>query len=78
MSDKTKNIIERAVKTFCEAFISTLVVGLGTFNYSDMSDKKKIITILLLPSLATAISAAWNYIQTKFPKEEPELIDEDF
>lgn len=78
MKDSTKNIIERAVKTFLEAFISTIVVGLGTFNYSDMSDKKKILTVILLPALATAISAAWNYLQTKFPKEEPELIDEDF
>lgn len=76
MSENTKNIIERAIKTFCEAFISTLVVGLGTFNYSDMSDKKKVLTILLLPSLATAISAAWNYIQSKTSKSEEELYDD--
>lgn len=69
MSDNIKNIIERAVKTFVEAFISTLLVGLTTFDYNTMPDKKKIITILLLPAIATALSAMWNFIQSKAPKD---------
>ena len=79
MSDNIKNILERAVKTFVEAFISTLLVGLTTFDYNTMPDKKKIITILLLPAIATALSAMWNFIQSKAPKdnEDSECIEEE-
>lgn len=78
MSDKTKNIIERAVKTFFEAFISTLIVGFSAFDYTELSDKKKVFTVILLPAIAAALSAAWNYIQSKHPPDEPELYDEEF
>ena len=54
-----KNIVERAVKTFIEAFIGSLVVLIPTADFSSSVALKS----LLVSAIATGISAVLNLVQ---------------
>ena len=60
-----RNIIERAIKTFFEAFIGALVI---TLPNADLTDKSVLYSIII-GAVATGISAllnfALNYIDKK-------------
>jgi hypothetical protein len=51
------DIVKRALKTFIQAFLATLAVGVATVN--DFESAKA----LLVGALAAAISAAWNTLK---------------
>lgn len=53
----SNDIVQRALKTFVQAFLATLAVGVATV--SDFESAKA----LLVGALAAAISAAWNTIK---------------
>lgn len=68
MSEKTKDILERAIKTFIEAFVSALVANLALFTEAlgDAAALKSLAISVGVGALATGISAAWNAIQHYF------------
>lgn len=51
-----KDIFERAVKTFIQAFLASVAVGVT--SVSDVSTAKA----LLIASVAAGISATWNFV----------------
>ena len=63
-----RNILERAFKTFIEAFIATLAI---TLPNADLTDRA-VLNSILIGSVATGISAvlnlALNYIDKKKAK----------
>ena len=68
MSDKTKDIIERAAKTFVEAFVSSIIANLSLFadSLGDMATLKGVAISVGIGALAAGISAAWNATQHYF------------
>lgn len=67
-----KNVAERAVKTFVEAFFSTLVpeiVVIGTGGLTDITTIWKTLTPFIIAALATAISATWNGLSNYLKKD---------
>ena len=69
-----KNILERAVKTFVEAFISTILTEvcavLSSSNFNDVGLSWKLFMPVIVSALAAALSAAWNYILEKTKENE--------
>lgn len=63
MKEETKRILadvaERAVKTFLQAFLSSISVDL-LLGATDFDAFKKIGLSMLVAALAAGISAAWN------------------
>lgn len=53
----SNDVVQRALKTFIQAFLATLAVGVATVT--DFESGKA----LLVGALAAAISAAWNTIK---------------
>jgi hypothetical protein len=53
----TNDVVVRAFKTFVQAFLATLAVGVATV--SDFESAKA----LLVGALAAAISAVWNSLK---------------
>lgn len=53
-----KDIIERAVKTFIQAFLSSLVVFLNSYTTFD----KTLVKSALIGAIASGLSALMNYI----------------
>lgn len=64
MSEKTKNILERAGKTFVEAFVSSIIANLALFNdaLGDAAALKSVAISVGVGAVAAGISAAWNAI----------------
>lgn len=60
MSAKTKNIIERAVKTFLETAISYLIAHLSGVDFFGSDEGKTVWVGLALSAGAAGLSAAWN------------------
>ncbi len=52
-----RNIIERALKTFFEAFISSLVITLPNADLTDTA----VLTSIIIGAIATGISALLNF-----------------
>lgn len=68
MSKKTKDILERAAKTFVEAFVSAIIANLALFTDSlgDYGKLKAVAISVGVGAIASGISAAWNAIQQYF------------
>lgn len=60
MSEKTKNVIERSVKTFIETAISYLIAHLSGADFFGSDEGKAIWVGLALSAGAAGLSAAWN------------------
>lgn len=71
MSKKTKDILERAGKTFIEAFTSSIVANLTLFTdaLGDNGKLKAVAISVGVGAVAAGISAAWNAIQHYFKTE---------
>lgn len=65
MNEKTKDIIERAIKTFLQGFLGALAVMLPEADISDVA----VLKSALIGALAGGISAIMNlilqYLETK-------------
>ena len=63
MKEETKRIItdvaERAIKTFLQAFVSSISVDL-LIGVTDFDTFRKVGISMLVAALAAGISAAWN------------------
>lgn len=77
MVDK-KDILERAGKTFVQAFISTILTEvcalLSSPSFDALNFSWKIFMPVLVSAIAAALSAAWNYILQKTESENFEDI----
>ena len=81
--EKVKNITERVVKTFIQAFVSALSID-SLFGVTDLDTLKRVLVSIAIAALAAGISAVWNLIQSyvngKLDKitttEEEDNIDE--
>lgn len=64
MNEKLKDLLIRAVKTFAEAFISSVVANLALFTdaLGDNAQLKSVAVAVGVGAFAAAISAAWNGI----------------
>ncbi len=60
MSGKTRNVIERAVKTFIETAISYLIAHLSGANFFGNDEAKTVWVGLALSAGAAGLSATWN------------------
>lgn len=69
-----KNIIERAIKTFVEAFCGTLVPEVCVILSNGFPESWSALWLILAPvisgALGAGISATWNYIEGKLKEEE--------
>lgn len=73
MKEKIKDIIIRALKTFIQGFLATLIVLLKESDYSDLNILKSVI----IGAIAGGISAVMNLIINLMQKEEQTTLNED-
>ena len=76
MKEKIKDIVIRAIKTFIQGFLATLIV---LVKESDLSDTN-ILKSILIGALAGGISALMNFVLNILPKteiENHEMVDEE-
>ncbi len=66
MKEKVKDIGIRAIKTFIQGFLATLVVLLKDSDFSDLNLLKSI----LIGAIAGGISAVMNLILNLIPKND--------
>ena len=66
MSDKMKDILIRAVKTFIQAFLAAFLIGTNNLTSLD----KKVLESALLGGLAAGISAVMNLLANLLDKGE--------
>ena len=60
MSVKTKDVLERAVKTFVQAFLALFVPALIAYLNGYTTDLS--VKTVIYPALAAGISAVWNLL----------------
>lgn len=60
MTAKTKDVIERAVKTFVQAFLALFVPALIAYLNGYTTDLS--VKTVIYPALAAGISAVWNLL----------------
>ena len=74
MSEKFKELAERAAKTFAEAFISSVVANLALFTDSlgDYAKIKSVAVAVGVGAFAAAISAVWNGILAAYDIKKTE------
>lgn len=77
MKEKIKDIVIRALKTFIQGFIATLLVLIKDSNITDT----KILKSIIIGALAGGISAVMNFVYNLLPKtptfEENELVSQN-
>ena len=71
-----KQIVERALKTFVEAFIPTFAAALAAADYTDMETLPRVLIAIAISAAATGISAVWNGIIDPLLKAEPQEGDD--
>lgn len=76
MSEKTKNVIERSVKTFIEVGVTTLIAGLSGVDITVQGKNRTFWVGLGVSAASAALSAAWNGIIQPWLKETSETDDE--
>lgn len=77
-----KNILERASKTFVQAFLSSLTID-SLIGVTELSAIKRIALSILVGAVASGISAVWNalieWITVRIDEAEfEEELSEDF
>jgi len=55
-----KELIERALKTFVEAFIPTLAAAIGAADVTNLETLPRVLAAVAISAAATGISAVWN------------------
>ena len=74
MTTKTKDVIERAVKTFVQAFLALFVPQIIAYLNGYTSDLS--VKTVLYPALAAGISAVWNLLKPS-KSAQPQDADKD-
>lgn len=90
MTKEKKDVLERARKTFIETLVSTILGSLAIVDWTDPSRIVDcLVTVVMIPALATAFSAVWNILKPVILEEDsialteidpginPEDVDED-
>ena len=72
MTAKTKDVIERAVKTFVQAFLALFVPALIAYLNGYTTDLS--VKTVIYPALAAGISAVWNLL---WPSKSTAAKEED-
>ena len=63
MEKKIQDVGMRALKTFVQAFVSSIVANIALFSsVSDWDGFKAVLVSVGIPALSAGISAAWNAI----------------
>lgn len=75
MTAKTKDVIERAVKTFVQSFLALFVPALIAYLNGYTTDLS--VKTVLYPALAAGISAVWNLLLPAKPSPLPEEENSD-
>ena len=73
MKEKIKDIMIRALKTFIQGFLATLIVLLKESDYSDLNILKSVI----IGAIAGGISAVMNLVIQLMQKEEQTTFNTD-
>lgn len=73
MKEKIKDIVIRALKTFVQGFLATLIVLLKESDYSDLNILKSVI----IGAIAGGISAVMNLIIQLMNKDNQTTFNED-
>lgn len=60
MTAKTKDVLERAIKTFIQAFLALFIPALIAYLNGYSTDLS--VRTVLYPALAAGISAVWNLL----------------
>lgn len=56
-----KDIAERALKTFLQAFISSITID-SIFEVTTMEGLKSVLVSMLIAAMASAVSVTWNFV----------------
>ena len=65
----TKDTVERAVKTFLQAFLAYIVTVLAAGDYLESEITKKALVGLLMSALAAGVSAVMNMFKNAKPEQ---------
>lgn len=65
MNEKTKDIIERAIKTFLQGFLGALAVMLPEADISDVAVLKSAIIGALAGGISAIMNLILQYLETK-------------
>lgn len=72
--EEIKDILKRAIKTFIQGFLATLIYSLKDTDLTDLS----ILKPALIGALAGGISAVMNFTYNLLPKNDyKEMVDEE-
>lgn len=70
MSKRTKDIVERALKTFIQGFLGALAITIPTSDLTNITVMKS----ALIGAVASAVSAVMNFIVNLLKNEEDDII----
>lgn len=70
MSERTKDIVTRALKTFIQGFLGALAITIPTSDLTNITVMKS----ALIGAVASAISAVMNFIVNLLKNEEDDII----
>lgn len=71
----TKETARRMLRTFLQAFIPAIIVGLKTLDFENGGIGRTIVISLVIPAVAAGLAAVMN-LETDVPAEEDDLYDE--
>lgn len=65
MKEKSKDIMNRALKTFIQGFLGALAITLPNTDYSDLSIVKSLLIGAIAMGISAVMNLAINYLNTK-------------
>ena len=65
MKEKSKDIMNRALKTFIQGFLGALAITLPNTDYSDLTIVKSLLIGAIAMGISAVMNLAINYLNTK-------------
>ena len=65
MKEKSKDIMNRALKTFIQGFLGALAITLPNTDYSDLTIVKSLLIGAIAMGISAVMNLAINYLNSK-------------